>query len=76
MRIKPGDIVVCKQAAYTLMWCPEMVGQIAIVHKVDYGPNPSGENDLFWIHTPEKLPGWNDWVNHAWTPTLWEKVET
>jgi hypothetical protein len=76
MRLKVGDLVKCKHSAYAVMWYPEMAGQVATVLKVDYGPNPSGENDLFWIHISEQNGMRGDWVNHAWTPTLWEKVET
>lgn len=76
MRLKVGDLVKCRRSAYTVMWCPEMVGQVAIVRKVDYGPNPSGENDLFWIHMPGQTELRGDWPDHAWTPTLWEKCDT
>ena len=76
MRLKPGDLVKFKHTPYAVMWCPEMVGQIAIVRKVDYGPTTNGENDLFWIHILEQTELRSDWKDHAWTPTLWEKVET
>lgn len=75
MRLRVGDLIRCKECIHTMMWCPDMMGQLAVVSRIDYGPTHSGENDLLWIYMPEKSTVQDTWINQAWTSKLWEKVE-
>lgn len=73
MRFRKGDIVMCKHSVHAVMWFPELVGCLATVTGVSYGPTHTGKEDQIELEIhiePQRLP-----YPRVWSAELWVRIQ-
>jgi len=70
LRFRPGDLVICNKTGYAAMWCPQLIGKVATVVSVEYGPEPHGVHDMLMLNIPDE----KEWSSHLWDMQFWSRI--
>jgi hypothetical protein len=70
LRFRSGDLAICGKTGLAAIWCPNLIGKVAIVVSVEYGSDHHGTHDMLMLNIPDE----KDWSKCLWYTQLWSRI--